>query len=367
MIKQLVIFLVLLLAFSTDCPARSYELKISGGRMSINAYEIPLSVILADLSVRTGVQVEIDPQMNPSVTVNFENQSIEKGLTNILGQLNHVIEWKKNSESKGELVPSVIKIFKPSDSKRQVRWSGIIDFDFDNSKGFYTVKNELLVRVSSIVDEKRLEELLLTYSAVIVEKDEASLVYRIRFPDGTDLDSILDRFSRNPLIRSAEFNQGYQVNSPYRYLSNQSIPERLNLSALDNRGVFVAVLDSGLADGNIPAEFLAASLDALSPGRPLLDPLGHGTQMALVASGIVAPIAKGQYPETNVPVVAIRAVDQNGFTTSFAVMKSIEFALSQNARVLSLSWGSSHPSEFIREALQKADNLGLIVVAIGGE
>ena len=47
-------------------------------------------------------------------------------------------------------------------------------------------------------------------------------------------------------------------------------------------------------------------------------------------------------------------------------MQSIDFALSNGARVVSLSWGTETPSEFLEETIATADSRGLIMVASAG-
>jgi subtilisin family serine protease len=59
-------------------------------------------------------------------------------------------------------------------------------------------------------------------------------------------------------------------------------------------------------------------------------------------------------------------MDDNGFTSNFTIMGSIDFALKHGARVMSLSWGSETRSDFLETALHDARSKGLIVVASAG-
>lgn len=117
----------------------------------------------------------------------------------------------------------------------------------------------------------------------------------------------------------------------------------------------------------MPDEHVLATQDALNPDDMISDSLGHGTQMALVAAGIVTPfgVIKDKDGATN-PVIAIRAFDDNGFTSSFALMRGIDFALENGAKVVSLSWGSSTKSDFINDTLEYGASKGLIIVASAG-
>ena len=50
----------------------------------------------------------------------------------------------------------------------------------------------------------------------------------------------------------------------------------------------VAVLDSGLDPAAGLGPLVSAGWDAVAPERALADPDGHGTQMAILASGLLA-------------------------------------------------------------------------------
>ena len=131
--------------------------------------------------------------------------------------------------------------------------------------------------------------------------------------------------------------------------------------------VAVAVLDSGLTTAGLAMEGLvAASFEALNPGDPITDTLGHGTQMALIASGVVSPDGVKGAAEDAVPIIAVKVFDDNGFTSTSAVARAVEFALDRGARVLSLSWGSETRSGFLEYACDYARSRGAVVVASAG-
>jgi len=125
------------------------------------------------------------------------------------------------------------------------------------------------------------------------------------------------------------------------------------------------VLDSGLNQIGGLDDFITDRYNAIDPGAQPVDRAGHGTQMALVASGSVLPggAADGF---AGAPIVAIRAFDDNGTTSNFTIMRAIERAAEQKARVINMSWGSETPSEFLRDAIELAQSRGMIVVASSG-
>jgi len=108
-------------------------------------------------------------------------------------------------------------------------------------------------------------------------------------------------------------------------------------------------------------------LDVLSPNVEISDTLGHGTQMALIATGLIEPYGTGvQSSESYSPIIAIKAFDENGFITDFNIMESIDFALENHAKVMNLSWGTETNSAFMEKAFEYASSKGLIVVAAAG-
>jgi hypothetical protein len=111
---------------------------------------------------------------------------------------------------------------------------------------------------------------------------------------------------------------------------------------------------------------ILATLDTLQPGNPISDTQGHGTQMALIASGVVKPFGAVDDSAHHTPLIPIRAFDDNGFTSGFQLMQGIEFAIRNGARVLSLSWGAETRSRFLESALTEAASRGLIIVASAG-
>jgi len=88
--------------------------------------------------------------------------------------------------------------------------------------------------------------------------------------------------------------------------------------------------------------------------------------MAFIASGVVKPFGAESDPEEQIPIIPIKIFDENGFTSNFAIMQGIDFALENRARVLSLSWGSNTESRFLEQNIEHARSKGLIIVASAG-
>ena len=118
-----------------------------------------------------------------------------------------------------------------------------------------------------------------------------------------------------------------------------------------------------MAEGDL-GKVVVGRYDATNPDRPLGDALGHGTQMALIAAGAVSP-QKGT-DALAVPLVAIRAFDDNGRASNFGLMRSMAYALEKGARVINMSWGTEAKSDFLATAVAYAQSKGAILVASAG-
>jgi len=182
----------------------------------------------------------------------------------------------------------------------------------------------------------------------------------------TNTYALVEQVARHPRVAKAEPNYVYPIAMPYKE-SASTAPVSMFVDNLSpGGGAPVAILDTGLGSDSGLEDFILASFDAMNPAEPISDLLGHGTQMALIAAGVVKPFGVSEDFKARIPIIPIRAFDNNGFTSNFSIMRSIDFALNHDARVMSLSWGSATRSDFLENVLDLANAKGLIVVASAG-
>jgi hypothetical protein len=199
----------------------------------------------------------------------------------------------------------------------------------------------------------------------VIDKNEALGIYKVGVPHDSDISAIVSMINALPGDVQAAPDFAYYVPPPFR-ADLSLITSELPKGFSGNGKVPVAVLDTGLTIGVGPDGFVIASLDAVMPSQPISDDLGHGTQMALLASGLVKPIGTDTGDGGQIPVVAIRTMDDNGYTTDFTILKGIDFAIDSGARVMSLSWSSEIRSGFLEIILDNAVSKGMIIVASAG-
>jgi subtilisin family serine protease len=166
---------------------------------------------------------------------------------------------------------------------------------------------------------------------------------------------------------------GAQPNYLYRFVQSaqgeanaeQYAPEKLGAIeahrlATGNR-VTVAVIDSGV-DPNHPdlAGAIAGSYDAASADRPH----AHGTGMAgaIASRGNVLGIAPGA---ELLAVRAFSASSQDAEGTTLNILKGLDWAAEQGARVVNMSFaGPADPR--LKDALAKANAKGIVLIAAAG-
>ncbi len=208
--------------------------------------------------------------------------------------------------------------------------------------------------------------LLRQFGGTVVDSYPAVGLYKVRLPEGSDVPSLVEQITKHPKVAKAEPNYAYPIPTPYKQTTADIPPPGSSHIASTGGTVPIAVLDTGLTPDSGLEDLILASLDALNPVDPISDSLGHGTQMALIAAGVVKPSGVRSESDTQNPIIPIRVMDENGFTSNFTIMSSIDFALKHGARVMSLSWGSETRSDFLETALNDARSRGLIVVASAG-
>jgi thermitase len=358
----------LLIFFLIPVTSSALVVHINGDRLTLNAEKASLREILLRLS-DSGIRVQIDPQIDPAVTASFENRDIQKALESILKGLDHVLIWESGQGPSGP-VPRLaeIQVFRPGQKEliRPLRNASTLSIARNPKDGSFYVKDEILIRLKPGADLSELLKLLQETGGVLVGSYPGLGIYRVRLPPGSDVPGLAEEIEKRGGAGTAEPNYAYPIPPTPRELDWTTL--RLSYGDVypQPKGVPVAVIDSGLRPDAGLDKFVLASLDALSPDKLISDTGGHGTQMALIAAGVVRPIGVKGESVAQTPIIPIKAFDENGFTSNTLLMESIEFALKNGARVMSLSWGSETKSGFLSEALESASAKGLIIVASAG-
>ena len=365
---KFLVFPLLSVLWLCSPPAQALYFRLDGDRLWLQADQTPLVDVL-DQFARAGVDVRLDPRIQSKVTGIVLGGELDETLASLLDSYDYLLTWKVLRGPLGR-VPKLheIQVFMPG-SPAAAQPLAVKPARFDSTRGVLGtapefVKDELLVGVREGTTYGQFKRLLDEIGGMIVEVDLATGVYLIRFPTGTNVEALLRQISGNSIVAHAELNYVSRLpRAPSSADSNgRSIPA---VSPPSDGSIPVAVLDSGLDPNAGLSSILSAGWDAVDPDRALSDSDGHGTQMAYLASGLLS--ADGAYASGDVlPLVSIRAFDDDGKTSTFAILQSLAYAAKAGAKVVNMSWGSETDSEFLRTALQTAYDQGLILVASAG-
>lgn len=364
------VFLAFILLFVCVSDAAGADIRINGNKMTVHAEESPLREILQLLAGR-GVRVYMDPELDPKISASFKNRDMQDALGSILKPFNHVLVWKTVHFEPGKSISALseIRIFNPG-RKDRAKPLGDTTFSIAGDKDGLYVKDEILVRPKPGMSRSEFDEFLVLLEAIggtVVEGNERLGIYRVILPENTDVRDLARRLGNHPGISGVEPNHAYPIFTPYRRSVNGSqTGNNVSVPAAGTDTAPVAILDTGLARDSGLNDLVLASLDAVNPDRPISDTRGHGTQMALIASGTVKPSGLESDKTSACPIIPIRAFDDNGYTSNFTIMRAVEFALDKGARVMSLSWGAETDSAFLKDAMDFADANGMITVAAAG-
>ncbi len=366
--KQFITFILIFLLPGSALSASALMVRFDKDRIWIRAEQIPLQTILRRVAEQ-GVKVRIDPQLNPRITVDLKDLEIQSGLSIILKSVNHVLIWETVPDASGsESRIAEVQVFEPGKKSRMIDLSKKTRFEIlkNPEDGSFYVKDEIIVRMQPDAAGYRLTRLLEKINGTLLERDRLTGLYRIRLPENTDVPAAQKRIGSAPGVSQVEPNYAYPLLPPAQ-TPRLSDPDNESQEPNTEVGAApIAILDSGIAPDTGLEALVVNSLNAVDSGDAATDSLGHGTQMAYIASGMIKP--KGVDTDTGdrMPILPIKVFDENGYTSNYSIMQSIQFAVENEARVISLSWGSETRSRFLDESLQAAEARGLIVIASAG-
>jgi subtilisin family serine protease len=232
------------------------------------------------------------------------------------------------------------------------------------------VINEVILEIGSGVSPGALDAIAARLGLTRLEGVRIRLLgrtlYRLRIVSSTAVADMIRLLSRETPIVGAQPNYLYELSQEGNLNSNQYAPTRLNVPGAHRfatgHAVLVAVIDSPVdvrhpdLEGAVVANFNAAGDD--SP------PHLHGTGMA----GAIAARHNMLSIAPRVRLLTVHAFSTKTPTvegTTFNILKGLDWAADQGARIVNMSFaGPADPR--LQEALQKAVNKGMVLIAAAG-
>jgi hypothetical protein len=249
------------------------------------------------------------------------------------------------------------------------------------------VRNEVVLRFVSNFPAPGIDQVLRRHRLVLLESQvftlTNSIYVRARIGDRRSARQVLSELGRETSPLAIQVNYLYRTSQetatpkatlavataapllamgdPAQYaLAKLHINEAHRLATGDK--VLVAVIDSGVDLSHPELQgVIAGSFDALGKREP---PHMHGTAIA----GAIAAHARLMGAAPAARILAIRAFGNSGASaeaTTFAILKGVEYAVAQHARVINMSFaGPSDPA--LQLALGSAKERGTVLVAASG-
>jgi subtilisin family serine protease len=242
------------------------------------------------------------------------------------------------------------------------------------------ITNEVLLRFAPGTSERTRSLITERLNLTLLESQTFALtgqtVGRYRVDGGRSAAQTLNLIARDfPGVAAAQVNfvyVGVQAQQPARQdplaadASAQYVVRKLHLIEAHriNRGddVLVAVIDSRI-DKNHPdlVGAIADEFDALGTPTP---PHAHGTAIA----GAIAANSKLVGVAPKVRLLAVRAFSgagESAQSTTFNILKGIDWAAAKNARIINMSFaGPADP--MLRQMLAIANGRGIVLIAAVG-
>lgn len=341
--------------------------RLDGDRLTLHARDLELSSILSQLTTH-GLRIRIDPRINPLITARFDNRPIGAALASILKSVDYALIWRKDRTS-SDSEPRLweIRIFYKGQERRiqPLREKKNLTV-VQRADGVWLVRDILLLRLTPAMTETALAALLDRLGAVLLDGYAPLGIVRLRLPHGSDVSAVAASIAGTPGVAGAEPDYAYPLEGNAPVMGEAPAPRQADAAFPTATDTVVAVMDSGLLADYSDSPFIRSAYDAVSPGAEVGDAMGHGTQMSLIAAGAVSPLGVAPDSSTGMPVVSIRAFDDNGFTSTYTLMRAIDYAVENGARVVSLSWGSETSSGLLESAMAYASGKGMILVAAAG-
>ncbi len=174
----------------------------------------------------------------------------------------------------------------------------------------------------------------------------------------------IDVLENDKDILAVEVDQKVKINAQIQDWGIQSVNAPASWeSQLTGKGMKIAVLDTGIS----PHEDLMISggVSFTSYTSSYNDDNGHGTHVAGIIGAKNNSIGTiGVAPESN--LFAVKVLDQNGSGYISDIIKGIDWSITNKMDVINLSLGAPNDSIALHQAVDKAYNSGVLVVAAAG-
>ncbi len=242
------------------------------------------------------------------------------------------------------------------------------------------ISGEVMVQFQEMVSLAKARNFLSEQGYEVIGEIKNSQVVLLKVPDGQEMHVIRDLQS-NPLVKYAEPN--YIIHACAERSLSPAVPndtywsKQWNMRKIEaptawrvvtgTSQIVVGIIDSGIDD--LHPEFQGRILpgyDYVNHDNDPYDDYWHGTHVAGILAAMgnngigVAGVAWG------VRIRAYKVLDETGEGSYFNLISAIHGAIDDGVRVVNISLGGNEDSDILREAVRKAHDAGILLVAAVG-
>ena len=217
-------------------------------------------------------------------------------------------------------------------------------------------------------DEERLQE------SELVRDDPEHRISVVRPRDDVDASAWLNRWRKSRYVQYIQPNHRVTISAVpddtlYRFQQHLGLikAEQAWERATGSDSLIIAVVDTGV-DLTHPdlKDNLVTGVNLIDPGKPPQDDHGHGTNVA----GVIGAVGNNKTGVTGVAwkakLMPIKALEADGSGSEDQLGRGIRYAMERGAKIVVLSLGLYHYSEYMSEIVREAEQKGVLLVAATG-
>ncbi len=250
------------------------------------------------------------------------------------------------------------------------------------------VAGEILVKFKPEVEEETIDKINKKFGVEIKKKLRIKNTYRLKVPPARTINEMLKKYKEDPNVEYAEPNyirKAFLNPDDPRYVANDQwgITKIQAPQAWDTEtgeeSVVIAILDTGV---DYDHEDLQANMWDDGSGRCGYDYVNgdndpdddhsesHGTHCAGIAAAVTDNTTGIAGVSWESEIMAVKVLDENGSGTLAWELNGINYAVNNNADIISMSFGTTvYPppsSDLERDAINDAYDKGCVIVAASG-
>ncbi|MEG3530163.1 S8 family peptidase [Bacillus paranthracis] len=221
----------------------------------------------------------------------------------------------------------------------------------------HDIKKDYLIMFNNTVDE----QLIIKHGGVIKETFENLPIIKAEFSYNPE-----KVIKHNSNVSEVEVDQTIKALGDSNTQTNPSMTQSKSINTIPftGKGVSVAILDSGIDTEHTDLK-IKDGISFVENHPSFDDDNGHGTHLA----GIVAAQDNelgmtGIAP--NVDLYAVKVLDKYTNGKYSTVVKGIDWAIEHNVNIVLMSLGGKKESAFFKEAMDKAYQKGILLIASAG-